>query len=169
MNYVFIVPHVKDAERKRIEYIMEEAGAKKPPGTVFILRQSNQTIVEKIGEKLLSRGVPTESLAVYQLGSVQLNIAQIEKELFAEMAGPLEMVERMIGFVLAPFTDKESLAKPFAKEYQVQTGKKGFASITIDITDLEENKFQVKVKITGYEETVGFLFRKLEPDIKLLK
>jgi hypothetical protein len=166
--HLIIAKYENDAERKRIEYILdkwkESLRVTKPDGIMAIIEGEG---LEELLEDLYSR-TSRSNVSLYRLEKEAVQIEKGESEIKLKINEKKETVEKLIGFVIAKQKGvlKREIKEPFERVYEVAT-KKGRAEISVSLRD-EGQSVALRLKITGYGEVVEFLNTKLSEELSYL-
>ncbi|MFC1926707.1 hypothetical protein ACFLWV_03025 [Chloroflexota bacterium] len=167
--HLVIVRYSNDAERKRIEYILdkwkEKLEIRKPDGIISFI---NGEELEGFIEDLYSR-TSGNSISLYRVEKETVDIQKDEREIKLELKEKREMVEKLFGFIMAKQKAvlKREMREPYGRVYELNT-KKGKAEISV-IFRSEGQGVAIQVRITGYGEVVEFLNSKLSEELSYLE
>ena len=167
--YLITAKYTSDSERKRIEYALEKwkdrMNITKPEGLVAIVddRDIKELVIE-----LYSR-TERDNVSVYRLEEAHFDVAEAEKQIKIRLNESRETAEKLLDFIMArqKAVLKLQLTAPRQKIYEVIT-RKGKAEISISLNS-GMNGIDVLCRISGYGETVDFLYGKLTEEFKLLE
>lgn len=167
--YLITAKYTSDSERKRIEYALEKWKDRmkiaKPEGLVAIVddRDIDELVVE-----LYSR-TERDNVSVYHIKEAHFDVTEAEKEIRIRLNENRETAEKLLDFIMArqKAVLKSRLAGARRKIYEVIT-RKGKAEISLTLNSGEEGLDAV-CRISGYGETVDFLYGKLVEEFKLLE
>ncbi|MFQ5976067.1 MAG: hypothetical protein ACE5J5_07120 [Candidatus Hydrothermarchaeales archaeon] len=168
MSYLLVVKYGSDAERKRIEYMLEKwkgkMGVEKPEGVVALISREDPS---EMLEDLYSR-IPERNVELHSLERPFLDVKKGRKQINTHIEGSQEAVEKFIGFIMAKrkATLKRSLGD-MGKVYQTYT-KKGRAEIMIS-TKRSGTGVDLNVTVEGYGDVADFIFEKIREDISYFK
>jgi len=168
MKYLFIVDYEDDAERKRIDYLLEKwrerARVSKPKGLTFVIETEE---IDKFAEELFSKLNPESS------GKVEV-FALHEKDLQSKIQPNKLVIEYQSEE--SPGTVKKFLEYVFSKnniryyssdikstKYFTLT-RKGRVDIEV-IIESRKNGTRVKLLFSGYGEAVEYVSEKLKEDL----
>lgn len=159
-QFLFVVEYDSDAERKRVEYLFENAD-----GDVTSLegmaRIATGVDYEGIYEDLVSK-VPDEQVQAYRLEPVDVS-AEPERTVIEErVSATTESVEPFVEYMLSK--KKAVLQSSTRNEYEVYT-KKGRAEISYDL-DGDGQETTVRIEIEGYPPAPSFLADFFETELR---
>ncbi|WP_297501598.1 hypothetical protein [Thermococcus sp.] len=167
MGYILFVGYDSDAERKRIDYLLdrwaERAVIKKPRGTVFYIETENP---EEFFEELFSKleGDVEDKVEVYEAKPLKEKVRARKRTLEYTLPEEKRVVERFIDYLMsklnAGFVGKDALAKT----YSVYT-RKGRA--IIKVLTKGNGSSHVVFEIEGFGEAVDFLADRIDEELKL--
>ena len=158
-QFLFVVEYDSDAERKRVEYLFENAD-----GEVQTLeglaRLATGVDHEAIYEQLVSK-VPDEQVQAYRLEPVDVS-AEPERTVAEEtVSATPETVEPFVEYMLSK--KKAVLQSSARNEYEVYT-KKGRAEISYDLNGDDETS--VRIEIEGHPPAPSFLAEFFETELR---
>lgn len=171
MKYLFIVNYEDDAERKRIDYLLEKwqehARISKPKGLTFIIETDE---ISKFAEELFSKLNPSSSKKVesFVLHGKDLSsqIRSATTVLEYQSNDPLEIVKKLLNYVFSKNNIRYYSSDLNSTKYFVLT-RKGRVDIEVTI-DSRNDKTQVKLLLSGYGEAVEHMAKKLKEDLDSL-
>ncbi|WP_148882255.1 hypothetical protein [Thermococcus aciditolerans] len=171
MPHLFIVGYENDAERKRVEYLLDKwsnrARISKVRGISFIIDASD---VEGFAEELLSKlDPPTEGkVRVYRVEPEDIGskIAPNRRELEYLAGEEPIVVQKLLKYVLSKFGAYYVSSEGNISRYRAYT-KKGRMEIEASVEETGEGT-RVVIGIEGYGTAVDDLARKLEKELSLL-
>lgn len=167
--HLVIVKYGTDAERKRIEYILDRwknrAEVKRPEGIVALVGDQG---IGELAEELYSR-VERDQVILYKLQETQIDVAESKRSITVRLNEKRETAERLLDFIMAKLkaTLRPGLLSGSGeKTYEVYT-KKGKAEIRLRLHD-DKSGVRLELYITGYGDAVELMHRKLSEEIKFL-
>jgi len=166
--HLIIAKYENDAERKRIEYILdkwkESLRVTKPDGIMAIIEGEG---LEELLEDLYSR-TSRSNVSLYRLEHESVQIERAESEIRLKLNEKRDSVERLVGFVMAKQKAilKRETKDPLEKVYEVIT-KKGRAEVSVGLLT-EGQTVSLRVKITGYGDVVELLNNRLSEEFSYL-
>ncbi|ALM75530.1 hypothetical protein [Thermococcus barophilus] len=171
MKYLFIVNYEDDAERKRIDYLLEKwqerARISKPRGLTFIIETDE---ISKFAEELFSKLNPSSSKKVesFVLHEKDLSsqIRSATTVLEYQSNDPPEIVKKLLGYVFSKNNVRYYSSDLKSTKYFVLT-RKGRVDIEVTI-DSRNDKTWVKLFLSGYGEAVEHMAKKLKEDLDSL-
>ena len=167
MGYIVFVTYDTDAERKRIDYLLDkwssQAIVKKPRGTVFYIEADNmQEFLEELFSKL--EGNAEKKVEVYFAKKVENRVEANKRTLEYTINEEKKVVERFIDYLLSKMNAGSSHSENEAKVYSVYT-RKGRATIRATIDG--NSRTRVVIEIEGYGDAVDFLAERIDEELKL--
>ena len=158
-EYLFVVDYESDAERKRVEYLFENAEGEieSLEGLSRIARDVDH---EAIYEQLVSK-VPDEQVTAYRLEPV--DVAAEPERVTVEQAidATPETVETFVEYMLSK--KKAVLQSSPRNVYEVYT-KKGRAEISYEL-DGDGGETVARIRIDGYPPAPSFLAEFFETEL----
>lgn len=158
-EFLFVVDYGSDAERKRAEYLFDNAD-----GDVASLDGLSRIVSavdhEDLYERLVSK-VPEEQVSAYRLEPVDVTTEPERETVTATVSAPPETVEPFVEYMLSK--KKAVLQSSARNEYEVYT-KKGRAEISYELDD-SGGETTVRVRIEGYPPAPGFLAEYFETEL----
>ncbi|WP_010476909.1 hypothetical protein [Thermococcus zilligii] len=167
MGYIIFVSYETDAERKRIDYLLDKwssrAVIKKPRGTVVYIEADSLT---EFLEELFSRleGDIGEKIEVYEARPLKKAVESKKRVLEYTLPEEKKVVERFIEYLLSKLNASPTGSDPIAKSFSVYT-RKGRA--TIKVITRGDGSSQVVFEIEGFGEAVDFLAERIDEELKL--
>ncbi|AIU70306.1 hypothetical protein TEU_08170 [Thermococcus eurythermalis] len=167
MGYIIFVTYDNDAERKRIDYLLDkwssQATLKKPRGTVFYIETDN---TRDFLEELFSRleGNAEEKVEVYYAKKVESNVKARRRVLEYTINEEKKVVEKFIDYLLSKINSSYSHSEDDTKIYNVYT-RKGRATIRATIHG--DRRTRTSLEIEGYGDVVDFLAERIDEELKL--
>ncbi len=167
MGYILFVGYESDAERKRIDYLLdrwaEKAVIKKPRGMVFYIEtDAPQEFLKELFSKL--EGNIDEKVEVYEAKKVQKNVETRRRSLSYTIPEEKKIVEKFIEYLLSKLNASHYRSNAIAKTYSVYT-RKGRA--TIKVVTRGNEKSHVVFEIEGFGEAVDYLAERIDEELKL--
>ena len=171
MKYLFIVDYEDDAERKRIDYLLEKwrerARISKPKGLTFIIETEE---IDKFAEELFSKLNPESSrkVEVFALHEKDLQSKIQPNKLILEYQSeePPETVEKFLKYVFSKNNIRYYSSDIKSTKYFTLT-RKGRVDIEV-IIEPKKNKIQVKLLFSGYGEALEYVVKKLKEELEPL-
>ncbi|AAL80777.1 hypothetical protein PFDSM3638_03260 [Pyrococcus furiosus DSM 3638] len=171
MKYLFIVDYSDDAERKRIDYLLEkwqdQAIISKPRGLIFIIETRD---INKFAEELFSKLSPQSSKKVrafvIQEENLQSKIPPKEKVLEYYSKESENVVKRLLRYIFSKNNLYYYSSDNYSEEYFTLT-RKGRVSIEVSVKPISGGT-KVKLRLSGYGEAVEYVAEKIDNDIRLL-
>ena len=167
MGYIVFVTYDNDAERKRIDYLLDKwssrATVKKPRGAVFYIETDD---TQEFLEELFSRleGNAEEKVEVYSARRVEKGVEAKRRALEYTIAEERKVVERFIDYLLSKMNAGYSHSENEAKVYGVYT-RKGRATIRAILDG--NGRTKVTLEIEGYGDVVDFLAERIDEELRL--
>ena len=167
MEYVIFVSYETDAERKRIDYLLDKwsgrAKIRKPKGMVFLIETegANEFLAE-----LLSKlsGNAAEKVEVYKIEEVVKKVEASVRTLQYSIPEGVRVVGKFVEYLLSKLNASYVHSDALARVYEVYT-RKGRALIKTIIRGGETST--VIFKIEGYGDAVDFLAERIDEEMKL--
>ena len=167
MEYIVFVTYGSDAERKRIDYLLdkwgERARIKKPRGIVFHIEAEEP---QEFFQELFSRleGNAEEKVEVYEAKRIRTRVETRKKKLEFTVDEERRVVERFIGYLLSKLNASFSHSDGMARVYSIYT-RKGRGVIKVLLRG--DGKTHILFEIEGYGDVVDFLAERIEEELKL--
>lgn len=150
-QYLFVVGYKSDAERKRVEYLFDNAD-----GDVSTLdgltRVASDVDQQELYEKLVSK-VPDDQVSAYRLAPLDVQTEPETATVEQAVGAAPDVVESFVEYMLSK--RKAVLQSPARNEYEVYT-KKGRADVSYSLQGTDTGT-TVHVRITGYPPAPDFL------------
>lgn len=154
-----------EAERKRIEYLMDRLREKyklrRPLGITEIVESGD---ISGFLEELFTR-VPRENVEYYELKEFKPRVSKEVEELEYTIGEPVDSVAKFIGYLMARF--KGALEKdnrePFERVYKLYS-KKGRATARVKLKETGEGT-KLYLGIEGFGDIPGFLVGKFRKEL----
>ena len=167
MGYILFVAYDSDAERKRIDYLLDkwssQAIVKKPRGLVFYIDTENpQEFLEELFSKL--EGNVEGKVEIYEAREVQRKIEARKRNLNYRIQEEKKVVERFVDYLLSKMNATHSHSENGVRVYSVYT-RKGRGTIKVSIEG--NGKTDVNVEIEGYGDVVDFLAERIDEELRL--
>jgi len=167
MGYIVFVAYDNDAERKRVDYILEKwssrADIRKPRGLVFYIEVDD---VEEFLEELFSRleGNVRDKVEVYRAERLSETVEARRRSLEYLIDEERKVVERFMGYLLSKLNASLLRSEGGTKVYNVYTRKgRGTLRVTIE----GDRRTRVSVDVEGYGDVVDFLAERIDDELKL--
>ena len=165
--YLITTKYTSDAERKRIEYVLEKWRDRmkifKPDGVIAIADGEN---IEELIEDLYSRTEKERNVSLYRIERLQLDIDEVKREISVKLNEKKETAEKLIAFIMARNKAVLRIPGPNENIYEVYT-KKGKAEITINLRE-SDGGVNLRLRVSGYGEVVDFFYQRLAEELKVL-
>ncbi len=148
---MLIVRYGGEAERKRLEYVLERFKDRvktvKPGGSVVLI-DGDREDVKFLLEELFSR-LPRENVALYKLSEPDVEVEERRRVLEVEARSPVEEVWGAISLIMARL--KGSLVSEVrgSREYVVRP-RGGYARVRIHVSPVSGGGSLVRVVVEGY-------------------
>ncbi|UXM84182.1 hypothetical protein [Methanococcus aeolicus] len=168
MNNLVVVNYDNDAERKRIDYLIEKWSNK---GKIEKIRKmaiiADMEDMDKFVNDIMSRleGAPKEKVRIYKIEEVKKTISSKKTTLNYEIIDNKEAVEGFLKYLMIKLGASYECSINNTKKYEVYT-KKGSCSISIKLKE-KGNKLIITFEIEGYGESVDLIKNKINNDMKL--
>jgi len=167
MGYIVFVGYETDAERKRIDYLIEKwsgrAVVRKPRGAVIYLEtDSPGEFLEELFSKL--EGNIEEKVEVYEAKPVRKKVETRKRTLEYSLPEEKRVIERFIDYLMSKLNASFTGRNAVAKAYSVYT-RKGRA--TIRVLTRGNGSTKVVFEIEGFGEAVDFLAGRIDEELKL--
>ena len=159
-EFLFVVDYDSDAERKRVEYLFENAEGE-IDSLEGLSRIAKGVDHEEIYEQLVSK-VPDEQVQAYRLEPVDVAAEPEHTTVAQTINATPETVETFVEYMLSK--KKAVLQSGARNEYEVYT-KKGRAEISYDLEN-EDGATTVRVRIDGYPPAPLFLAEFFETELQ---
>ena len=158
-EFLFVVEYDSDAERKRVEYLFDNAEGE--VSTLSGLSRITEGVdIEETYEQLVSK-VPEDQVQAYRLEPVDVSAEPERTTVTQRIGAPAETVEPFLEYMLSK--KKAVLQSAARNEYEVYT-KKGRADITYTL-DEDGSETVVEIQIEGYPPAPGFLAEYFEREL----
>lgn len=150
-QFLFVVKYESDAERKRVEYLFDNADGDVSTldGLTRIASDVNQ---QELYEQLVSK-VPEEQVSAYRLAPLEVQTEPETAVVEQAVSAAPDVVESFVEYIFSK--KKAVLQSPARNEYEVYT-KKGRADVSYDLQETETGTM-VRVRIEGYPPAPDFL------------
>ncbi|WP_297489954.1 hypothetical protein [Thermococcus sp.] len=167
MGYIVFVGYDTDAERKRIDYLIDKWSARavvrKPRGTVIYIEAENPSeFLEELFSKI--EGDVEEKVELYEAKPVKKKVEGKKRILEYTVPEEKKVVERFIDYLLSKLNAGLVGSDPVAKTYSLYT-RKGRA--TIKVITKGNGSSHVVFEIEGFGEAVDFLAGRIDEELKL--
>lgn len=158
-EYLFVVNYDSDAERKRVEYLFDNANGE--ISTLSGLARIAEGIdLEEMYEEIISK-VPEDQVEAYRLEPIDVASEPERKTVEKAVNAPADTVEPFVEYMLSK--KKAVLQSGARNEYEVYT-KKGRAEIAYDV-DESGGSTRVEIRIEGYPPAPEFLAEYFETEL----
>jgi hypothetical protein len=170
--YLFIIKCGDEAERKRMEYIVEKWEGKlnitKPDGLVILADgDANSSGFKEFTQQLLSRSsqISSENFTMYQIEMMNIDIEKQKKEINLELHEKRDTIEKLLNFVMArqKALVTQVSTDPYIKYYEVTT-KKGKAEIRVLLVE-KVGSVNLRIDISGYGEVVDMIYSRIKDEM----
>jgi len=152
-SYLIVVDYEDDAERKRVEYLLDNwdhGNVQSLSGLSRIVEDDN---IDALYEELVTK-VPENQIDIFGLSDVDTHVAKQEVRLDEKFATSRDKVEWAMEAIM---NKRKTIEKdPKMNIYNVYT-KKGRSTVEFSITEMPEGKVHLTGTISGYGEAPGFL------------
>ncbi len=167
MRYLVIVRYENDAERKRVDYLLEKwsekTSIKKPKGLIFFIDTDRpHEFLEDLFSKL--EGEPERKVEVYKVEGTVRGVEKRSVELRYKIPEEKRVVERFIEYILTKFNANVLQKIGGSKVYEVPT-RKGRGTVQVELK--ENNGTEVIITIQGYGDVVDFLSERIKEELTL--
>jgi len=168
MSNLIVVDYDKDAERKRIDYLIERGSNR---GNIEKIRKmaiiADIEDMDEFVKDIMSRleGNPEEKVRIYKIEEVKKTISSKKTTLNYEISDKKEAVEGFLKYLMIKIGASYECSVNDTKKYEVYT-KKGSCSISIKLKE-KGNKLIITFEIEGYGESVDLIKNKIDNDMKL--
>ena len=167
MGYIIFVSYESDAERKRIDYLLDKwssrAEIKKPRGMVFFIETDNsQEFLEELLSKL--EGNAEEKVEVYRVEGVVKKVEAKKRALQYTINEERKVVERFVEYLLSKLNASYAYSDAIARVYNVYT-RKGRGVVKVILRG--DGRTTVVLEIEGYGDVVDFLAEKIDEELRL--
>ncbi|NJE04693.1 hypothetical protein E3E36_00710 [Thermococcus sp. M36] len=171
MAHLFVVMYENDAERKRVEYLIDKwsnrVRVSKVKGISFIVDSPD---VSEFAEELLSKlDPPTEGkVRVYSIKPEDIGSKVTPRRVEIERLTEEEptVVAKLLRYVLSKFGAYYVSSEGSVSKYMAYT-KKGRLEITVSVEE-EGGETAVRVLVEGYGSAVEDMAKKIERELSLL-
>lgn len=158
-EFLFVVDYDSDAERKRVEYLFENA-----EGDVESLeglsRLASGVDQAELYEQLVSK-VPEEQVSAYRLEPLDVSAEPEQTTVEQHVGADPDTVETFVEYMLSK--KKAVLQSGARNEYEVYT-KKGRAEISYELEPADAGT-AVRIRIEGYPPAPDFLAEFFETEL----
>ncbi len=169
-KYLFIVNYEDDAERKRIEYLLEKwqtsAKVSKLKGMSFIIETDE---ISKFVKELFSKLDPKSSVKSFKIiekdFSSEIKLNRIILEYLTKES--TEVVKKLLEYIFSKNNIRYYSSDGDSSKYFVLT-RKGRIDVEVSITH-KNSKTLVKLIILGYGDTPEYMAEKLKKDLSILE
>lgn len=158
-QFLFVVEYDSDAERKRVEYLFENANGE-VQSLEGLARIATGIDHEEIYEQLVSK-VPDKQVQAYRLEPIDVSAEPERTKIEETVSATPETVEPFVEYMLSK--KKAVLQSSTRNEYEVYT-KKGRAEISYDLDGDDETT--VRIEIEGYPPAPSFLAEFFETELR---
>jgi hypothetical protein len=171
MSNLIVVNYDKDAERKRIDYLIErwsnKGNIEKIRKMAIIIDLKNSNEVDEFVKDIMSRleGNPEEKVKIYKIEEVKKIVSSKKTALNYEIMDKKEAVEGFLKYLMIKIGASYECSVNDTKKYEAYT-KKGSCSISIKLKE-KGNKLIITFEIEGYGESVDLIKNKINNDMKL--
>ncbi|WP_292460405.1 hypothetical protein [Methanothermococcus sp.] len=168
MSNLIVVDYDKDAERKRIDYLIERWSNK---GNIEKIRKmaiiADIDNIDDFVEDIMSRleGNPEEKVRIYEIKELKKTISSKKTTLNYEITDKKEVIESFLKYLMIKLGASYECSINNTKKYEVYT-KKGNCSISIKLKENNE-KLIINFEIEGYGESVDLIKNRIDNDMKL--
>ena len=168
MSILIVVDYEKDAERKRIDYLIEKWSNK---GNLEKIRKmaiiADIDDIDGFVKEIMSRleGNPEEKVKVYEIKELKKTISSKKETLKYTISDKKEIVESFLKYLMIKIGASYECSIDGTKKYVVYT-KKGSCSISIKIKE-NDKKLIILFEIEGYGDSVDLIKNKIDNDMKL--
>ena len=167
MEYILFVAYDSDAERKRIDYLLdkwsERATVRKPKGLVFYMDIENpQEFLEELFSKL--EGNAKEKVEVYRVKKVEKTVETRRRVLEYSINEEQKFVEKFVDYLLSKMNAGYLRNEGDTRVYSVYTRK---GSATIQVTFEGSSATRVVFDIEGYGDSVDFIAERIDEELRL--
>jgi len=159
-EYLFVVAYDSDAERKRVEYLFDNADGE-IRSLEGLSRLASGVDHEEMYEQLVSK-VPEDQVQAYRLEPIDVSADPESTTVAQTVSATPETVESFVEYMLSK--KKAVLQSSARNEYEVYT-KKGRAEIRYDLEATGEGT-EVTVRIDGYPPAPSFLADFFETELR---
>lgn len=158
-GFLFVVDYDSDAERKRVEYLFDNADGEIETLSGFS-RIAENVNPDEMYEDIVSK-VPEDQVQAYRLEPVDISAEREQTKVTRQVNAAAETVEPFLEYMLSK--KKAVLQSSARNEYEVYT-KKGRAEITYKLTEGADST-EVKIQIEGYPPAPEFLAEYFEQEL----
>lgn len=167
MEYIIFVSYESDAERKRIDYLLDKWSSRtkirKPKGFVFFIDTENpQEFLEELFSKL--EGDAEEKVEIYKVKGVVKKVEAKRKNLEYTINEEKKVVEKFMEYLLSKLNASYSYSDALAKVYDIYT-RKGRGIVKVILRG--NHKTDIVLEIEGYGDVVDFLAEKIDEELRL--
>jgi len=171
MKYLFVIDYADDAERKRIDYLLEKwkerARISKLKGLTFVIETEE---VNRFAEELFSKLNPesfkkVETFVLWEK-DLQSNIQPNKLVLEYQSKEPLDTVKKFLKYVFSKNNIRYYSSDVNSAKYFTLT-RKGRVDIEVVIKPTNK-RTEVKLLFSGYGEAVEYVAEKLKEELELL-
>lgn len=168
MQHLLILDYRSDAERKRIDYMIEKWSAKsdlsisKPKGVVILFEGENlEEFLEDIYSRIEAGANPPQ---IYSLEESKPAVEKKEKRLTFTINQSVDTVRNFINYLLAKQNAAFEYSDGTRKTYAART-RKGHVQITVNIEGDKEVRCQISIE--GYGDVVDFVAGRIEDEMNV--
>jgi len=158
-QFLFVVEYDSDAERKRVEYLFENADGE-VQSLDGLARVAAGVDQEEMYERLVSK-VPAEQVQAYRLEPIDVSADPERVTIEETVSTTPETVEPFVEYMLSK--KKAVLQSSTRNEYEVYT-KKGRAEISYDLDGGDETT--VRIEVEGFPPAPSFLAEFFETELR---
>lgn len=167
MKYVVFVVYENDAERKRVDYLLEKwsekANIQKPRGVVFLIETKEvQEFLEELYSKL--EGDVEEKVEVYLVEAVVRKVEVRRRIIEYTFREERRVVEKFLDYLFSKINATYAYSDAISRVYTVYT-RKGRGTIKAVLT--ENGETSVLLEVEGYGDVVDYLAEKIEEELRL--
>ena len=172
MKYVVIVDYESDAERKRIDYVverwMDKLDVSKLKGVILGVNGDDlrlNTFLEDLYSRLevSSNRNLSHKIRVYRVGEYHPEIEGERIVLKYDTKEDIEIIRKFVGYLMAKLNASYEYSSRFSYIYRAYT-KKGW--VRIEIRYSKKEKTEITITIEGYGEVVNFIADKIDREMK---
>ncbi|MEB3759403.1 MAG: hypothetical protein GSR81_00965 [Desulfurococcales archaeon] len=165
---MLIVKYTDEAERKRLEYVVDrykdKVKAVRPSGTVLLL-EGDREMVSRLVEELYSR-LPREKISIYRLAEPDVEVEEKRSTIEAYTSLPEREVWGAIGLIMARLRGGLVSETRGVREYVVRP-RGGYARVRISVYPRGGGSI-IRVFVEGFDPAHGRVVSSLVEELGLL-
>jgi hypothetical protein len=168
MQYLLILDYQSDAERKRIDYILDKWSSKekstvtKPKGMVLLFEGED---VSEFLEELYSRINPDSSpVKTFKISESSHEVEKKVRRLEYTSTRTADVIDTFVNYLIAKLNGAFEYSNGPVRVFNTQT-RKGKARIEI-MTDVQE-KVRYIITVEGYGDAVDYIAGRIDDEMRV--